>query len=117
MACPHGGRAVPAASGGGSCGSGSGGAAVQVDGAPVATATDTYLVTGCPHAVAGRPQPCTSVRWDPGGAGREVCVDGVPVLLDTTAGMCFGAGLVPQGPPVVAPGQAGSGARQAVVCG
>ncbi|MGG2458223.1 hypothetical protein ACO0M4_00055 [Streptomyces sp. RGM 3693] len=108
MGCPHGGRVVPVSAGGGV------GAAVRIDGAPVATAADLFVVSGCAQVVAGRPQPCTSVRWMPDGGGRHVCVDGVPVLLDTTAAMCFSAGLVPQGPPmVVAVNQVG-GAQQGV---
>lgn len=93
IGCPHGGRVVPAAAGGGS--------GVLIDGAPVATAADLFVVSGCAHVVAGRPQPCTSVRWTPDGGGGGVCVDGVPVLLDTTAALCFSAAVVPQGPPVV----------------
>ncbi|MCE4947407.1 hypothetical protein LVX13_30500 [Streptomyces albulus] len=93
IGCPHGGRVVPAGAGGG--------AGVLIGGAPVATAADLFVVSGCAHVVAGRPQPCTSVRWTPDGGGGGVCVDGVPVLLDTTAALCFSAAVVPQGPPVV----------------
>ncbi|MFE3653031.1 hypothetical protein ACFXO2_35475 [Streptomyces sp. NPDC059152] len=108
VGCPHGGRAVPVPAGGGA------GAAVRIGGAPVATAADLFVVSGCAHVVAGRPQPCTTVRWMPDGGGRNVCVDGVPVLLDTTAAMCFSAGLVPQGPPVVAAVDRVGGPRQGV---
>ncbi|WP_308427709.1 hypothetical protein [Streptomyces albospinus] len=68
----------------------------------MATTADPYTVSGCAYVVGGRPQPCTSVRWMPSAAADAVRVDGVPVLLDTTAAMCFSAGPVPQGPPVVA---------------
>lgn len=91
--CPHGGVAVSTAAVGGG---------VRIDGAPVATVADRFAVGGCPHTVDGRPQPCTSIRWLPAAGAEAVRVDGVPVLLDTSAGMCFSAGLVPQGPPVVA---------------
>ncbi|MFI0711900.1 hypothetical protein ACH4SK_14830 [Streptomyces inhibens] len=93
ISCPHGGRAVAATAAG---------AGVRIDGAPVATAADLFTVSGCTHMAGGRPQPCTSVRWTPAAGGDAVRVDGVPVLLDTAAAMCFSAGLVPQGPPVVA---------------
>ncbi|MEU9120286.1 hypothetical protein AB0C96_10555 [Streptomyces sp. NPDC048506] len=106
IACPHGGRVVSTTHGGA--------ATVRIDGAPVATAADLFAVSGCTHTEAGRPQPCTSVRWTPGSGGQDVCVDGVPVLLDTTAAMCFSAGLVPQGPPVVVADNQVSGARQGV---
>ncbi|WEB40869.1 hypothetical protein MOV08_17335 [Streptomyces yunnanensis] len=105
VGCPHGGLVAQVSAGG---------AAVRIDGAPVATAADLFTVSGCAHVVAGRPQPCTSVRWAPDGGGRDVCVDGVPVLLDSTAAMCFSAGLVPQGPPVVVAVHQVSGARQGV---
>ncbi|MGW1375387.1 hypothetical protein ACWD6P_14075 [Streptomyces sp. NPDC002446] len=75
---------------------------MRIDGAPVATAADLFTVGGCAHSVDGRPQPCTGVRWTPDAGSDCVRVDGVPVLLDTAAAMCFSAGLVPQGPPVVA---------------
>ncbi|MFG2828965.1 hypothetical protein ACGFWI_16145 [Streptomyces sp. NPDC048434] len=95
ISCPHGGRALSVA------GAGSG-AEVRIDGAPAVTAADLYTVSGCTHVVAGRPRPCTSIRWTPAAGDDAVLVDGAPVLLDTTAAMCFHAGLVPQGPPVVA---------------
>ncbi|WP_327224983.1 hypothetical protein OG229_14845 [Streptomyces platensis] len=98
ISCPHGGRAVSTAAAG---------RGVRVDGVPVATVADLFTVSGCPHSVGGRPQPCTSVRWSSAGGGDEIRIDGVPVLLDTSAAMCFSAGLVPQGPPVVASVQQG----------
>ncbi|MEU9112625.1 hypothetical protein AB0D04_12690 [Streptomyces sp. NPDC048483] len=78
------------------------GAGVRIDGAPVATVADLFTVSGCTHSVAHRPQPCTSVRWTTSASADVVRIDGAPVLLDTTAAMCFSAGLLPQGPPVVA---------------
>ncbi|MFH8930111.1 hypothetical protein ACH4D4_23950 [Streptomyces pristinaespiralis] len=89
--CPHGGRAFAAAAP----------SAVLVDGHPVRTASDVFAVTGCAHTVDGVPRPCVSVRFGPPPRGG-VLVDGAAVLLDTTAGQCFDAALVPQGPPVVA---------------
>jgi hypothetical protein len=86
VTCPHGGRMVAAAPPG---------HAVRLDGVPLAT-TDAGTVTGCPHD-----PPCTTIRWTPDGDG--VRVDGVPVLLDTTAGQCFNALSVPQGPPRIPP--------------
>lgn len=103
ISCPHGGRAVSTAA--------VGGAQVQVDGVPVVTAADQFMVSGCPHTVGGRPQPCTSIRWTAAARSDDVTIDGVPVLLDTSAAMCFSAGLVPQGPPVVAPVHQGVSSR------
>ncbi|MEW1661020.1 MULTISPECIES: hypothetical protein [unclassified Streptomyces] len=112
MGCPHGGLVVPVPAGGG------GAEAVRIDGAAVATAMDPFTVSGCTHVVAGRPLPCTGVRFMPDGGGDgQVCVDGVPVLLETTTGMCFSAGLVPQGPPVIASaGQGWPGGSKGVAC-
>ncbi|MFE1770465.1 hypothetical protein [Streptomyces sp. NPDC059008] len=82
---------------------------MRIDDAPVATTAGLFTVSGCMHRVGGCPQPCTSVRWTPDVGDQAVRVDGVPVLLDTTAAMCFSAGLVPQGPPVVTSVHQGQG--------
>lgn len=92
ITCPHGGHVGPAAVPAFD--------AVLLDGLPVATAAATYTVTGCVHTVNGVPAPCTSVRWST--AREGVLVDGAPVLLDITDALCFSAGLLPQGRPVVA---------------
>ncbi|MFE9727836.1 hypothetical protein ACFYQ5_30795 [Streptomyces sp. NPDC005794] len=99
LTCPHGGRASAA----------SAHAAVRLDGLPVHTASDAFVVTGCPHTVDGVPHPCTTVRWSPQRGG--VLVDGVPVLLHTSAAQCFSAALVPQGPPVVDAARRGATCR------
>ncbi|GAA2416611.1 hypothetical protein GCM10010420_53560 [Streptomyces glaucosporus] len=101
IGCPHGGRvsAGPAA-----------GTGVLVDGLPAATGTLVHTVTGCRHTVDGVPAPCTTVRWAPPSGG--VLADGSPLLLESTPGVCFTAGLVPQGQPVVAPA-----AQEGVTCG
>ncbi|MEU3708782.1 hypothetical protein [Streptomyces catenulae] len=112
MGCPHGGLVVPVPGGGG------GTDTVRIDGAAVVTAADPFTVSGCAHTVAGRPRPCVDVRFVPDGGGAgQVCVDGVPVLLETAAGMCFGAGPVPQGPPViVSAGRGRPGGVEGVAC-
>jgi hypothetical protein len=94
ISCPHGGRATAARTSSN---------AVLLDGLPVATAADAYVITGCPHTIDRVPMPCTSVRWTADDGGPTV--DGAPVLLDTTAALCFNAALVPQGPPVVVSAQ------------
>ncbi|MGW3119868.1 hypothetical protein ACWDBW_22445 [Streptomyces sp. NPDC001107] len=90
IGCPHGGRVTAATTPSGG---------VRIGGAAVATGAHAYVVTGCPHSVAGVPSPCVSVRWTADGSG--VTVDGAPVLLDTSAAECFTAAFVPQGPPLV----------------
>ncbi|MEU6082226.1 hypothetical protein [Streptomyces sp. NPDC047108] len=81
---------------------------MSADGLPVHTGSDAFTVTGCPHTVDRVPRPCTTIRWSPAAGG--VTVDGAPVLLHTTHAMCFSAGLVPQGRPLV------TTAEQGVVC-
>ncbi|MEU0845417.1 hypothetical protein ABZ370_38950 [Streptomyces sp. NPDC005962] len=103
ISCPHGGRAQPM--------SAPSSGAVLLDGQPVPSAADVYVVVGCPHTADGLPVPCVTVRWTPDRDG--VLVDGVPVLLDSTSAQCFTAAMVPQGPPVVAATRDG---RQGVVC-
>ncbi|MFF1355527.1 hypothetical protein [Streptomyces sp. NPDC058297] len=90
IGCPHGGRVTAATTPSGG---------VRIGGVAVASATHAYIVTGCPHTVAGVHTPCVSVRWTADGTG--ITVDGAPVLLDTSAAQCFTAAFVPQGPPVV----------------
>ncbi|MFD9499198.1 hypothetical protein [Streptomyces sp. NPDC060035] len=97
--CPHGGRASATSTH----------TAVRLDGLPVHTASDTFVVTGCPHTVDGVPHPCTTVRWSPQPGG--VLIDGAPVLLHTSAARCFSAALVQQGQPVVDAAQQGATCR------
>jgi hypothetical protein len=111
ISCPHGGRAIAMASAGTGAGAGM---EVLIDGVSVVTAAEVFTVSGCPHSVGRRPRPCATVRWPPDAGDHAVCVDGVPVLLDTAAGMCFSADLVPQGPPVIASVLQGQGGRQGV---
>ena len=90
IGCPHGGRVTAATTQSGG---------VRAQGAAVATAAHTYVVTGCPHTVDRVPSPCVAVRWTAHAGG--ITVDGVPVLLDTSAAQCLTAAFVPQGPPIV----------------
>ncbi|MFD4690350.1 hypothetical protein [Streptomyces sp. NPDC058463] len=89
LTCPHGGRASATTAH----------PAVRLDGQPVHTASDTFVVTGCPHTVDGAPHPCTTLRWSPQPGG--VLIDGSPVLLHTSAAHCYSAAHVQHGPPVV----------------
>lgn len=98
MTCPHGGRASTA----------TGPSDVLLDGMPMLTLASIHPVSGCPHTVSGRPQPCTSIRWRTG--TRSVLIDGMPALLENSAGECFTDELVPQGAPHVA------AVQQGVVC-
>ncbi|HEX5724717.1 MAG TPA: hypothetical protein VFX98_04580 [Longimicrobiaceae bacterium] len=91
--CPHGGSAQVAP----------GSARVMVNGTPAATMADSYPIAGCPFQIpvgAGtKPQPCIRVQWL---APAVRVVAGAPVILQTSAGLCFSAEGIPQGPPTVA---------------
>ncbi|GAA2431336.1 hypothetical protein [Streptomyces macrosporus] len=104
IGCPHGGRASAAGE------PTTGARGVLVDGLPAATGASVHTVTGCRHTVDGVPVPCTTIRWTPAPGG--VLVDGSPLLSEGTPGLCFTAGLVPQGPAVVTPT-----AMEGVSCG
>lgn len=73
---------------------------VLVNGMPVATMGDTYLVAGCVFTVPpGKPQPCVKVQWLV--PATRVLVNGQPAILQTSIGLCQSAEQIPQGPPVV----------------
>lgn len=86
--CPHGGPIQTISSN----------ARVLVNGMPVATLADTYLVTGCAFTLpSGTPSPCLNVQWLT--PAVRVLVNGQPPILNTSSGLCIGTG--PQGPPIV----------------
>lgn len=92
--CPHGGQVstVP------------GNPRVKVAGQPVATMADQFPIAGCAFTLpSGTPHPCVTVRWLAPAA--RVLAGGQPVILQTSAGLCHAADQVPQGAPIVMPGQ------------
>ena len=87
--CPHGGQVTVVSSN----------TRVFASAQAVSTIGDTYTIAGCPFTVPpGKPQPCVMVRWAP---TPRVLVNGVPVVTQGSAGMCFSAEQIPQGPPSV----------------
>jgi hypothetical protein len=76
---------------------------VRAGGAPVATASDTYTVSGCPFQVpvgpGTKPQPCVSLRWI--APAVRVRVGGQPVILQTSSAISLSVEQIPQGPPTV----------------
>lgn len=73
--------------------------------APLALATDTFMVTGCPFTLPGPvPSPCVTVMWMV--PDVRVRVNGVPTLSRSDVGMCIGVFGLPQGPVIVASTQA-----------
>jgi uncharacterized Zn-binding protein involved in type VI secretion len=93
--CPHGGQVsvIPSNS------------RVLVSGQPVATASDTYPIAGCPFTVPpGKPQPCVTVRWLV--PASRVLINGQPAILQTSTGLCQSGEQIPQGAPIVVTSQA-----------
>ena len=73
---------------------------VKINGQPVATAPDQFVVAGCPFTVPpGVPQPCVQIRWVQPAA--RVFVEGKPVVLQNSQGLCVAANQAVQGPPQV----------------
>jgi len=87
--CPHGGQVsvIP------------GNPRVLVNGMPVATLSDLYLVAGCAFAVGPKPQPCVKLLWLV--PATRVLAGGQPVILQTSTGVGQSAEQIPQGPPTV----------------
>lgn len=76
-------------------------ARVLVNGQPVTTIADQYLIAGCPFTLpAGpTPMPCVRIQWLT--PAMRVLVNGVPPLLQTSTGLCISAQQTPNGPPTV----------------
>jgi hypothetical protein len=87
MMCPHGGtvQASPSATN------------VLIGGAPVLTASDVFVIAGCPFVIGVVPSPCLTVQWVQPAA--QSTVSGNPTLTEASVGLCIGAG--PQGPVMI----------------
>lgn len=65
-------------------------------GAPLALATDQFIVSGCPFQLPGpTPSPCTTVKWVV--TDLRVKVNGNPTLSKSCTGICLSATQSPQG--------------------
>lgn len=96
LTCPHGGQVQIVSSN-----------TKVVAAAPLATAADTFIVSGCPFqlpTVPPIPSPCVTVQWV--APDMRVTINGVPSLSQSSGGICLSAAQVPQGPPVVSSTQA-----------
>jgi hypothetical protein len=72
---------------------------LMANGAPVALATDTFVVAGCPFTLPGpKPSPCVTVRWTV--TDTKTSVGGAATLSMASAGMCYSAEQAAQGPVV-----------------
>jgi hypothetical protein len=76
---------------------------VTVNGQPVGTVSDQYLVAGCPFQVpAGpttKPQPCIKVQWTV--PATRVTAMGKPVVTQASTGLTLSAEQIPQGAPTM----------------
>jgi len=89
--CPHGGQIAPITTN----------TRVLVQGSPVVTKPDTFLVSGCPFQVpipgGTKPQPCMTAEFLV--PALRVFVNGNPVILKNSTGICKSAEQIPQGTP------------------
>ena len=92
LACPHGGTVAIASSN-----------ATTSAGTPLALATDTFVIAGCPFQIPAPsgtvPHPCTTVQWIK--TNLRATVNGVPTLSQDSQGLCLAADQVPQGPVAI----------------
>lgn len=90
MSCPHGGTVMVTPSNG----------QVTAANAAMAVATDTTTVAGCAFTLPGpKPSPCVTVKWIV--PDTRVAINGTPTISQGSAGICFSADNIPQGPVVV----------------
>jgi hypothetical protein len=93
LRCPHGGTVQIVSTN----------AKAKAGGAFMATATDTFTVSGCPFqipAVVPIPSPCLQVMWLISDF-RVKIVGGNPSLSKSDAGLCISAVGIPQGPVMI----------------
>lgn len=99
LQCPHGGTVTIISSN----------TAVQA-GAPLALATDTFTIAGCPFqipvGVGTVPHPCMTVQWIK--PNTQTTVNGTPTLSQDSSGLCLAADQVPQGPVSIVQTQTGA---------
>jgi hypothetical protein len=72
---------------------------VKVNGMPVGTVLDNYLIIGCALNVAGVPHPCLRATWIT--PATMVRIMGSPVMLQTSSGLTQAGDQTPQGAPMV----------------
>lgn len=89
MMCPHGGtvHASPTST------------SVQAGGTPVLTASDVFVIAGCPFVIGVVPSPCVSVQWVQ--PALKSTVSGNPTLTLSSVGLCLAATQAPQGPVMI----------------
>jgi len=71
----------------------------SADMAFMATANDTFVISGCPLSGSTPPTPCLTVRWII--PDMRVKINGSPTLSRSSTGLCLNAAQAPQGPVVI----------------
>ncbi len=84
LQCPHGGTVIIISTN----------TRVKAVSAPMATATDVFIVAGCPIS-----SPCLTVRWLI--TDVRVKVNGIPSLSRSSVCLCLNGLQIPQGPVVI----------------
>ncbi len=80
----------------------------KAGGAPLALATDTFTIVGCPFQIPATPpipSPCVTVQWlvtDLRGKAN-----GSATLSQSSTGICLSAAQIPQGPVIIVSTQTG----------
>lgn len=82
-------------------------ARVRASGQPLALASDTFIIAGCPFTIPP-PSPCVQVQWIVPAA--RVRVNGQPVIVQASTGLGLAATQAPQGPVSVLVTQPRAGA-------
>ena len=76
---------------------------VKADGSPIALATDTFVISGCPFQIPAAPSPipspCVTVQWIV--PDMRNTVNGTPTLSQSSVGLCLSAAQAPQGPVTI----------------
>jgi len=97
LQCPHGGTVQIISSN----------STTSADHGYMATAADTFTISGCPFQIPATPpipSPCMTVQWLV--TDMRVTVNGAPTLSQSSTGLCLAATMLPQGPVVIASTQA-----------
>ncbi len=81
---------------------------VSADSSPLALASDTFTIAGCPFQIpvgtGTVPNPCVKVQWVV--TDLRDTVNGTPTLSASSTGLCLAANQAPQGNVIISSTQA-----------
>jgi hypothetical protein len=82
----------------------------MVEGAPLLSSIDLFVVTGCPFTLPGpTPSPCVEVRWE--APEQSMGIGDGKALSTSSVGTCFAASGQPQGVAIADPKQTAVAAK------